>query len=380
VALAEDVLGILDDLRNTDGALRRARIVGRLWSAVRKLPAAERKQLGSILAERYAPRLAERIAAGREIDSAELLGMIRTVGKVDADEIGEIMTLLQDPDGRRELLADVAESLQDDLAGADIQELLDDPDARDAAVAAAARELGDDLEVTDSGGVDSEAVASGRGADPETAAASGALPDASHGTRGATTPETVPEPVPQDGSSGEDARADVDGGAATEPAVPDATYDDSPVPGEPAGETPTSPGLEDGTAPVRPTGSEAPTLVPDTSALGPRLRSLDSPISRLRLLRNELVSVPSAGTAIDLATAFPDGWQRRRAVAAIVAQLTEGDIATASDVTATLDRAVDRMWIVRSLIGVWDLDHEAVTRLASATAVSPVLLRVAQRG
>lgn len=363
MALAEDVLGILDELRRTDGKLKRARIIGRLWSAARKLPGEERKQLAAILAERYAPRLAAKLDAGDDVQSNELLGMIRAVGSVDADEITEIMERLSHPEERRELLAQVAESLQDDIAEADIEQLADDPAAATAALAAAAHELAGDLDVVPDK------------PDPADDTPPGAMASIEQAERGA---REVPA-----GDSGEEAATTDD---ADEPATapePEVVAVHPVAAEESRDEAPPEPHRDIG-APIAAAETEPvldQSVVPDGSAItAEELEAIRSPVARLRTLSLRLDELSGNFDGPPLAASFPDGWQRRRAVAAMCRSLPPGKIEVAAAIIVTLTAPMHRRWVVRTLVDLWDLSAEEVARLAAATDLPASAVRLAPLG
>ncbi len=344
--LAEDVLGILDDLRNAEGPIRRARIIGRLWSAARQLPADERRELASILADRYAPKLADRLAQGRDIQSAQLLSMIRAVGAVDADEISEIMGQLQEPEGRRALLTEVAESLEDDLDGTDLSDLTEDPAARLEAMQEAAAELAGDLALVPPD------------ADP---APAGDVPPQPP-PAGTVEPEATEPPGPGEGGAPADP---ANGPVGISPSEP--VEGAGPQPGAGAKETAYAGRTEiweaaedtHGAA-VHETGAAVPPDAAMPAISGEELAAIESPIRRLRALSERVTVPPAPQSAAELALAFPDGWQRRRAVAALCRVMPadfppEARLEVVAALLATLGRDRDRRWIRRSLQHAWSL-------------------------
>ncbi len=364
MALAEDVLGILDELRRTDGKLKRARIIGRLWSAARKLPGEERKQLAAILADRYAPALVAKLDAGDEVQSNELLGMIRAVGSVDADEITEIMERLSHPEERRQLLTQVAESLQDDIADADIEQLVDDPAAATAALAAAAHELAGDLDVVRDE-PDRADEAPPEALAPIERAELGApeVPDGDSGKPADATddtdePATAPEPeavAVHSEASEENTAEEAPPAPHPDTGAPIATAETGPIPGAAA--------------------------MPDGSAItAEELESIPSPVARLRTLSLRLEELSGPFDGPPLAASFPDGWQRRRAVAAMCRSLPPGEISEAAAIIVTLTAPMQRRWVVRTLVDLWDLSAEEVARLAAATDLPASAVRLAPLG
>ena len=388
MALAEDVIGIFDELRRAEGTLRRARVVGRLWGAVRKLPSEERRELASILAERYAPSLLERLSQGQDVEAAELLGIVRTVGKVDADEISEIMDQIRDAEGRRELLADVAESLQDDVAGADIGSLLDDPDARAAALSAAALGVAEDLDAIEIAATEGdedpgrEPPADGEAETPAVETTErlqverGGGPGAEFDPDGSPPVSDVPEVSP------EPAEPEVAVDAAPDPDAPtDADMEPEPSPGPDSGSGPSPTGEEPRPA-VADADRQAPPAVPSDIAaeLAGRLAAAASPIGRLRALRASTATAIQPSEARTIIAAFPDGWQRRRAVLALADKLEPESMPTMVAAIGRLGSRSDRRWVVRTLTDTWQLDEADAETLAAASDVPPSAARLAQSG
>ena len=381
MAVASDVIGVLDELRATEGSIRRARIIGRLWNLARTLPTEERRELAQVLAERYAPKVAERLGAGADVQSGELLEMVRAVGKVDADEISDIMDQLQTSGGRRELLADVAESLRDDLAEVDIETLIDDPDARAAALAAAGRELAEDMELVD-------AVV-----DPDPAG------DAKTLTTDGNGREPLHEGDPTDPREEEHTAPDASVDTETVGGVVGTDAVETTAHGEPGTDVDESPARRvwspvwdpDQDAAIVPATTTDPDVLTQAAEVGtwdmtePQididihlLAAARSPIDRLRLLRASISRIDGT-TGADLMGAFPDGWQRRRAAAVVVSALLPGDVAGAARVINSLDSASDRRWIVRSLLADWPLDEAAAARLVTTTNVPLAVMRLSHR-
>lgn len=417
-----DILALLTELRSTEGTLKRARTVGRLWTAARALDGEERKELAIALGQRFSPKIADRLEAGGAVESPELLNMIRSLGRVDAEEIDSLISDLGDPEAREELGERALASLQDDLADATLADLIDDDSRRTAVLAGAAAELAEDLGVVAGEPVDDDPdseidEAPGPvGADPFAAEAvearqpdpppptsddtfalppiaqeAGPEPSPDHPPPAPDPAEDPIEPAPESGpddlaTTGPDAAvpaatsaagATVDDESAPdpEPELIDAT--DEPDAGDPDAGTwaDESDQAEDDQQEARVDDFGIPF---DAAAVSPAvhaaaapvgtaetLQDTTSPITRLRLIR--MLPVDTADTdVIALLHLLPDGWQRRRAVDALL-EMRRRPVADIAAVVATLERTPDRRWAVSRVSHHWNLSPAEAGQLAVVT-------------
>ncbi|HYO15623.1 MAG TPA: hypothetical protein VE685_20695 [Thermoanaerobaculia bacterium] len=165
----------------------------------------------------------------------------------------------------------------------------------------------------------------------------------------------------------------------------------APAPQAPAPVEPTVPSTPVAATPAAPPRPEPPPPAPPPApvmakpakgdeALAGRLAATSSLVARFRLLREHLQGSKrlSAGNLRALLEVFPDGWSRRRALAAM---FTAGAPASAAEVAALLDTLSserDRLWCLGALAGSRQMsgtDREALL----GTVASPVARRRLER-
>ncbi len=321
MAVSEDLVWLLNQLRNTSRPVERLRLLARGWRTLRELDSADRLRVAHELGIEGAGALVEQIARRGGASPAGLLAALEALRDAGPERLREVVHQLVEPEGRQQLVEEVL----DRAAVRDTVPLPvaawnapPGPDDTEAAIEEPAEPVFLEAPAEDAAEV-AEPFEPPAPPEPQAAAA---------------VPE---EPAP-----------------APEPTAPGPTL---PLPGEPA------------------EAARRPSAAPLVAELAAALEDEASPARRLMHLRDALPELEEA-TVQQLALlieAFPEGWVRRRAVQAV---LEAGLPRSLADALALADRltGTERLWALTALADRRPLT-ETDRRALLAAAESPLLAR-----
>ncbi len=345
MAPADDLVGLLRQLEGARTPLERLRRVALAWREVRRLNRDEREQLAAHLGLEEADTLLERLAVRRGgLAPAELLRAVRAAQQADPRELQDLVHGLVNPATRRATVIQGLAQLESRLAreaGSDEGEAATPPPP-----------VGGGEEVAEAGGEAEQQAAIPAAVPP--APAVKPLPEA--------PPPELPPPVP----------------VPREPPRPHA----APSPGEPV------PREQRGWAALRERGQgqtarvsgEAAQPGDDTGAapreLAAALAGDASLAARLGRLHRALAAgeVSPEDELVAVLETFPDGWPRRRALAALFEAGYPADGAIALALVELLAAERDRAWCLAVLARTGMASLGALATAAEALS-SPALRR-----
>lgn len=367
---------LLFELQTAQSALAQAKILARSWRTVRDLSPTDRRLLARHAGFDGAEEILEGLAAKKPgFAPAMLLQVLNTARGTDGATVAGILAGLRDPQRRDEAVARgtdlVSEVLRNSLDAEGPQEIVDAlgelqsvqrvaPETPEQALAALNALQG---EKTARPEVPSPPETSPR-VDVE------ASPVDSHRERPAHSPPPRPaapaaartvKPLPKPQSARK---------AATRPAV-SAGWDrlgERPSREQPAG------GARGGSVERQPAAPEPSRF--DAPAVLAALGAASSAFSRLRVLHREMNGFrgSSMETLRDLLITFPEGWVRRRALAAMIAEGIPSDPQQVLELISGLTGEVDRRWCLGVLAMRGDLKGP-VLRRSLDLVVSPAARR-----
>ncbi len=323
MAVSEDLVWLLNQLRNTSRPVERLRLLARGWRTLRELDPADRLRVAQELGIDGAEALVEQIAHRGGASPAGLLTALEALRDAGPERLREVVHQLVEPEGRKQL----------------VEEMLDQAVARDTV--------------------------------PLTVPAS----EAPTGSDDAAVMGESAEPVFLEAPA-DDTAEEVEPAEPAESPVPPEPQAAAAVPEEPA--TPPEPTAPSPTLP-RPSGAtdaaRRPPAAPGLAELAGALAAETSLTSRLRRLRDALPRLADATVEqlLLLVEAFPEGWARRRAVQAV---LEAGLPRAARDAIALAKRmeGTERLWALTALAdrrGLTETDRRALLEAAE----SPLLAR-----
>jgi hypothetical protein len=335
---------LLDGLRGTRSPVARLRFIAGAWKSLRRTTPEERARLATELGVDGAEEIVERLAGARGAHVPKALHeALESLRHTDAGGLRGVLTKLRDADGRRGLVKEGLQVLEEHV-------------------------------------LDEEA---GDGAQPAPApAASTAARDRPGGeaTRLAVR-SPAPQPsvavvAPRGAATHVDAKAEVAQHEAEPPKPARVTSPDRPKPASPrkparAASTPTA---------RRPPAAVAPAKGGEEAGWVSALGAIERPAERLRDLRRRGGDVGdlSESMLLDLVDLFPDGWQRRRAVSHLLEEPAL-DNEAALDAIERLSRERDRVWCLSRLLDGRSITTQQRQRCIGLVASRAARARLARR-
>jgi hypothetical protein len=351
---------LLFELQTAQSPLAQAKILARSWRTVRELSPTDRRLLARQAGFDGAEQILEGLATKKAgLAPARLLQVLNTARGTDGAEVSQLLAAIRDPSRRDEAIS----------RGADlVSELLSSPeDAANSQEIDADRD-DDELVAADADGTPEEAPAAFNALHVESAQREVPPPKPDRGVA-ADSPaspsrrEVPPPPVPQ------------------RPAAPAATQTVKPRPKlrparKAASRATPSAGWDSLDVPPRRdrpdtgTGSGEPSMdAPasprfDARAVFAALGASSSSFSRLRALDREIKGFggSSLETLREVLDTFPDGWVRRRALAALISEGIPTDPQQALELIGGLEREIDRRWCLGALARRGDLKGAVLER------------------
>jgi hypothetical protein len=295
----EELVRLLAELARAVSPLQKAKVLARGWRAVSRLGASELRELASSAGFDGAQELLERLADGRGLDRRLVAELLRRVAQADSATVKHYADAIRDPQQRETLLQrglEIVSSSDEGDPGAPVTPRADPATPTSPAVPSAIDETEAGVGAADAAGT---AVASKTPAPAEveqaahTASGSAAL-------RGWSEPPEAPRNEQQRGR-----RADPGRGGLLLRRIAEAT----------------------------------------------------SLIERFRILHAdlELARALGADELQKLIRAFPSGWARRRALAALLRARIPRELERAGELIESLESPVARRWCARTLLRYWEL-------------------------
>ena len=336
---------LLFELQSARNPLARAKVLARAWRTVRELSPTDRRLLARHAGFDGAEQILEGLARrGGGFAPAMLLQVLTNARNADGSTVTELVNALQDPNRRQEAVTRGVDLASDLLADREL----------DAPVEELEEALGE-----------LQAVEPEMEETPEEAIAALTALEAAEPifVSDVEMMEAPPNPEAQEAS--------LQSGLEThEPPPPPPTAvvenvpgdpSDRPVASEPRRQTEPSPEVdwsrwnEASTSPtpapspevsVESAGSEIGSKTFDAGAVMGALGAEGSTLSQLRVLRRELSGFAGSSTETlrRVIEGFPDGWARRRALAALLEAGIPSQIDDALDLIECLGREMDRRW------------------------------------
>lgn len=337
---------LLFELQTAQSPLAQAKILARSWRTVRELSPTDRRLLARQAGFDGAEQILEGLATKKAgFAPAMLLQVLNAARGTDGAEVSQLLAAIRDPSRRDEAMS----------RGADlVAELLHEPEHAEPSGDVAA----DEPVVQGPEGTPEEALAALNALDVE------------------TTPREIPP-------SEADPRVSGDDPVPPRPAAPAATRTVKPQPKpRPARKTPPRVARSAGWDSLDETphrdqpddgnrigSGEVSTAVPaasrfDAGAVFATLGASTSSFSRLRVLDREIEGFrgSSLETLRGVLDTFPDGWVRRRALAALISGGIPSDPQRALELIGGLEREIDRRWCLGALARRGDLKGAVLER------------------
>lgn len=382
MAAPQELLELLGRIKQVRSPLARMRLLARGWKSLRRMSGTELRQLASQLGFEGADELVSKLARDEgRVDRKFLESLLRRARGADLEELSQVARDLRDPQKRVRMLEKgldfVVDELSDDDQAAQAQPA---PDSKEAIP------LSDDTSprtrLRQGTGAPSKKVAA-------TAAAAGTAAVVTGRPRKPAT--TRSSPVRPQASRASESDAPQPASRAAPPAPPATAARQTTAP-EPAAspELPPRPPIQP--APARPGDSAAS---PSSAAaarqpaaktiagggVAARVREARGPLERSRLLRGAIESVRGSDVESlrELVTAFPDGWQRRRALVALLQHRIPDDLHEAVFLIETLESTQAGRWCVTTILDRWELSAHEREGLIERHGLSPVRARRLRR-
>jgi hypothetical protein len=394
MSVSDELVWLINQLRNTQSARERLRLLALGWRTLKQLSASDRLAVAKELGFDGGAQLVEELSRRGGVSPSLLLGALRAAEATPSQDVREIVDGLLDPNRRSETVEAIAEGAADwvidrgsgESEGEPAPAPESPPDEIDAELAeprsttlgavlssasAAAvevgRELSDDEEVAGKSPwlrkPSADAVEAPPAIEPQQPVESElpSLPDQAE--QQAEESEVVisqSEPPP----------------ASTERAeLPDETgaEDDSPEPVQVGGDEP-----PDAQPP-------APMPIPE-SDVGPeivfdRIAESASLLERLREL--ELAAAQAGGLSLgrldELLDSFPTGWARRRALEVLIRAGVPERLDDVLSLIDRLERRSDRMWALTTIALSRDFDSDEADKLLEEAETPTLARRLALR-
>jgi len=341
---------LLFELQTARTPLAQAKVLARAWRTLRELSPTDRRLLARHVSFDGAEEMLEGLATRKGgWAPAMLLQILSNARDTDTSTVSDLIRALKIPGRRKEALTRSADLAIDLLAESEI----------DGVAEEIAEEPGDSPEPALGDEPSPEAALAARHAleekkSGEVEEAADTAPDAGEEAAVDVADEEEPEPKPKPAP------------VPPKPPVVDwSRWDrEDPVhrPAPSVSEKSRRPALK-----ARPEGRR-----PDRLAAA--LAQDPTALSRLRRLRRELPGVAGAEAEalLGVIEAFPEGWARRRALAALLEAGIPADPGQAVDLVADLEREFDRRWCLGILARRSVLERETLARaldlLTSAAA------------
>jgi len=342
VAVSQELVWLINQIRNTSLPRERLRLLALGWRTLRGLSTADRIAVARELGFDGAEQLVEQLARRGGASPSLLLQALESLKSADPDRIGDLVRALTDPDQR----AGSADRLMD--AAADWLE-------EEVALAEAADrdELpGGELEDIEQPVIEVQPL-------PPPA-----------------PPEVVDVQPPVDVVHEERAAVEaveVDDEETADEAAPAPTVDE--------GEAPEHPRVPDTNEKVREAVVEEPLVLaeervvtrsaPDLESVTVTLAAATRLGSRFRVLAESVDDLEGASVGLldAVVEAFPSGWARRRAIEVLLRAGVPRALGDALELISNLERPSERMWALTTLATSRDLnkdERDAVIAAASS--------------
>lgn len=371
---------LLFELQAARSPLAQAKILARSWRTLRELSPTDRRLLARHAGFDGAEQILEGLAGKQKLFSpAALLQLLDHARTTDGAAVTEMVDALRDPSQRKEALSRGA-GMAVDLLSEDNEEevpeeisealgelhsverdVLETPEEALAALAALEGETKDQEAVKSSGSAASD---DGGEAEPIPTQGRSASDEGHHGLprKEATPSPKAPRPAPRRVVPPMPEWDHLNGGAAKR--------DQPEAAGEATGGT---------------KSAHEKTPAADVQAVLEALGAETSAFSRLRALDRELDGFrrSKVATLERLLEAFPSGWVRRRALAALISAGIPDSDTQALDLIAGLENEVDRRWCLGALAQRGDLKGTVLQRsldLVSSPAGRRRLQILSERG
>jgi len=326
---------LLFELQSARNPLAQAKVLARAWRTVRELSPTDRRLLARHAGFDGAEEILEGLASrGGGFAPAMLLQVLTNARNTDVSTVTEILKALRDPNRRQEGVTRGAELASELLSDPNAEEPLEEFEDALGELQAVEPEMAETPE---------EAIAA------LTALESDDIIFDSDAVAPPEPPEVETEADPQTDASSQPAS-----GPGTADELDLAVKPEQPRPAKRSPEVdwsrwdrPSEPHVAvDPGSGVLPPAAEIGSQTFDTTAVLGALGAEGSVFSHLRVLRRELsgFSGSSAETLHRLVVAFPDGWARRRALAALLEAGIPSQIDDALNLIGCLGREMDRRW------------------------------------
>jgi len=386
MSVPEELLWLLNQLRNTPQPRERLRLLALGWRTLKELSPTDRLRIARELGFDGAERLVEELSRRGGMSPSKLLGLLRGAESADPVRLRAMVTGLMDSDGRAEIvdrLADEAADLLRDDGVPDSDEIIDaigealspEPVAREPADNALPPLPAADLE-------------SGRKAPPAAgptlaASVAAAALDAKE-VAGDFMEEHEAGGPPEDPRTEHRVIVDDDGEelGETSPEVADVV---EPGPAQrTAKDTIEVQAPENGEESVDRSSAPGGVRDPasrDVESVLATLATEASLIRRLRALRESadgLVDVDVFGMR-RLMELFPPGWARRRALETVLRAGLPRDLGAAVAMVDVLEGSGPRLWALTALADARSLDDEEKEQLLAASGSKLVERRLRVR-
>jgi hypothetical protein len=371
---------LLFELQTAQSPLAQAKILARSWRTVRELSPTDRRLLARHAGFDGAEQILEGLATKKAgFAPAMLLQVLNTARGTDGAEVSQLLAAIRDPSRRDEAIS----------RGADlVAELLHKPEDTEISRDVAADPADESVVVRGLDETSEEALAElialqGETARPEVPPPPEPVPpvvvdDSATLSRRGGPPPPIPQrpaaPRPNPQRKMQPVRR------APTQVAPSAGWDRL---GEPPRFVQPAIGVEIGSD-ERVTATQGTSRL-DAGEVGAALGQKSSSFSRLRVLDREVngFRVSSLETLRDALDTFPDGWVRRRALAALIAAGIPSDPQQALELIGGLEREIDRRWCLGALARRGDLKGSALERsleLVASPAWRRRLQNIAGRG
>jgi hypothetical protein len=343
---------LLFELQTARSPLAQAKILARGWRTLRELSPTDRKLLARHVGFEDVEEMLEGLAARRGgWAPAMLLQVLSNARNTDASSVSSLIDAVGDPNRREEALG----------MGADLAaDLLSEPEPE---VEDVTEEIAD---------VDEEVAVPVGGEDPSPEEALAALRAVEE--ESAELVNEAEAVVPQDDQSPVE-----DGGIST-PSLALREEEDE-IERVPESTPPAPPVVDWGRWDLQPAPQAPPPASPAGSAgelraIGISAEPEVSILSRLRRLHKSLPDLVDSGSDSlrVLLEDLPQGWARRRALAALLQAGIPRDVDAAVELVATMERPLDRRWCLGILARRGDLTGDALARALDLLA-SPAARR-----
>jgi hypothetical protein len=362
MSVSDELVWLINQIRNTQSARERLRLLALGWRTLRNLNATDRLLLAKELGIDGGEQLVEELSRRGGVSPSLLLGALRAAEAAPPERMRDLVRGLLDPDRRTETVETIAEGAAEWMIGEATDEgtgeLQLEPDlhgARDTTLEAAldAVEAGQELR--------DEELEIELPPEPEPAEEAEAPPEIEAEAETAHKPE--PEPDLEETAVSEEPEV-----AALEvprPELPDEITPPVPV-SEQVVVAEEEPDEETSAAEPSFERQEIPRRVADAQTVLERLREVDRAASELAGLDLDRLE--------ELLENFAPGWARRRALDTLIRAGVPERLEDLLKLIRGLGSPADRMWALTTVAAGLELDSEDADRLLEE-ADTPVLAR-----